>query len=316
MNGWVISMNKRLLFLGILCVIAALAIFAFAQRYFGQVEQAAQEQFLEERNVQQVLVYSRSLARGTKIQLSDLTWQERIGDNIPSWAVIDTGTTDLNFYREQFLLRDVDEGDYVSLDHMLRGSAGYMSLAIRPNLRAFAIPTSEVQLAGGFVEPDDRVDIVHTVVRDLDGDGRQNGITDFIIRNVRVLAVGSEALTGQVAQTSDQQQAQVSGPDTIEAETVTLELTEEQIVRLSSAMTTGTVTLALRPVSNNPMSASPTMGGSATIDSEYIASESNVATTDTGEDDAGVIGVVARPNDGRPTIRIISNTSVRQQVIE
>lgn len=311
-------MNKKLLILGLLFVLGAIAIFAVAQRYFGSVEQEAENKFTSERNIQEVLVYSRPLARGVKLRAADMSWQERMGENIPSSAILKSSGPDYSRFENQILLRDVDFGDFVSDSHMLSGSAGYMSLAINPNLRAFAINASDVQLVGGFVEPGDRVDIVHTVVRDLDGDGRQNGISDFIIKNARVLAVGAEPLTGNIAKAAQPESSEISKPDAIKADTVTLELTEGQIIQLSAAMTSGGVSLALRPIINNP-DGPPTFGGQSTIQQEagITYNDEQAASVDLGQNALGGGGTqagVKTYNKGQ-SIRIISNISERDQAI-
>jgi pilus assembly protein CpaB len=124
---------------------------------------------------------------------------------------------------------------------------GFLSDAITPNMRAVAIRVSTDKIAGGFILPDDRVDVVHTIVRDIDGDGFSNGISNTVLRNVRVLAVGAIAADRTISASAElkdpllgQEQNRI-----LSGETVTLEVTEEQASVLFSATENGTLRLSL-----------------------------------------------------------------------
>ncbi len=108
------------------------------------------------------------------------------------------------------------------------GGRASMSTRIDPNKRAATIVVNTVLSVGGFVEPDDRVDILLTWERE---DGQMG--TDVLLQNVRILAVD------QQIQADDK---------TVVAKSVTVELLPEQVQKLTLARTVGQFAIALRNV--------------------------------------------------------------------
>ena len=104
-----------------------------------------------------------------------------------------------------------------------------MAATIAPGMRAMSIGVSVASVAGGFIQPNDRVDLLVTMI--VDGTPKR-GITKTVLSNVRVLAID---------QASDSKNKAVS-----DVKTVTLELTPEQVNSTSMAQAMGTLSLALR----------------------------------------------------------------------
>jgi pilus assembly protein CpaB len=105
-----------------------------------------------------------------------------------------------------------------------------MSATLTPGMRAVSIAVSVASLAGGFIQPNDRVDLVLT---SQTADGGKKFRATTILRNVRVLAVD------QVF--SDKNQKPVS-----DVKTATLELTPQQAERVTRAQASGVLSLSLR----------------------------------------------------------------------
>ena len=115
------------------------------------------------------------------------------------------------------------------------GAAGYMAATVSPGMRAIGVPVNAETGAGGFILPNDRVDVVLT--RQLPGEGRSfESIT--ILSDVRVLAVDQTAHQGK-----DQ--------ETVVGKTATLELTLKQAELVTRAKETGTLSLALRSIGDS-----------------------------------------------------------------
>ncbi|MEO0363763.1 MAG: Flp pilus assembly protein CpaB, partial [Pseudomonadota bacterium] len=124
---------------------------------------------------------------------------------------------------------------------------GYLALALQPRMRAVGVQISEAKTAGGFIMPNDRVDVLLTVIRDVDGDGAATGATRTVLTNVRVLAVGSvtfdeRALSGG----GGRDDGGGDTPPTLTGKTATLEVSPEQAEALLSAAASGQISLALR----------------------------------------------------------------------
>lgn len=111
------------------------------------------------------------------------------------------------------------------------GQRASLSAVISSGMRAMTIRVNDVLGVAGFVLPGDRVDIMLTreIVKD-------QPITDVLLQNVKVLGIDQRA---------DEQN---NTPDVVKA--VTLEVTSEQAQKLTLAAQVGTLSLALRDVSN------------------------------------------------------------------
>ena len=136
------------------------------------------------------------------------------------------------------------------------GSAGFMAATIKPGMRAIGVPVNAETSAGGFILPNDRVDVVLT--RDMSGGngGPKNFISQIILQDVRVLAID------QIAHQEKDQQ-------TVVGKTATLELTPVQAELLAAAHESGILSLALRalgdsdgePVANVTLHRRPLVAG-------------------------------------------------------
>ena len=187
-----------------------------------------------------LLVASQAIIRGEKLGPGNLEWQDwpqaAVGEGVvvreqkPEAIEEYTGWTS----RATFL-----PGEPIRPERLAEGHGGMMSVMLSQGMRAVAIPVSAESGAGGFVMPDDRVDLVHTIVRDADGDGVEEPVSRTIISNVRVLAVD------QMAQTVEGEEGKAKV-----ASTVTIELTPQQVEALSNARNSGQLSLALRSVAD------------------------------------------------------------------
>src|SRR6201998_851179 len=117
--------------------------------------------------------------------------------------------------------------------------SGFMAAILPTGMRAVSTEISPETGAGGFILPNDRVDVILSK-RDKNPD--RTGPTDvinseIILSNVRVLAI-------------DQAPKEKDGQNTVVGKTVTLELKPEQAETLARARQTGTRALALRSITD------------------------------------------------------------------
>ena len=129
-------------------------------------------------------------------------------------------------------------GEPIRMDRLVKGpTAGLMSTMIGPGMRAVAIniDASGDRSAGGFIVPNDRVDVLRTF-RDDEASKQGQGdvmVTQTILSNVRVLAIG------QNIQTADGKPVVIGG-------NATLELDPKQAELVVLAQRTGQLSLVLR----------------------------------------------------------------------
>jgi pilus assembly protein CpaB len=117
--------------------------------------------------------------------------------------------------------------------------SGFMAAILPTGMRAISTEISPETGAGGFILPNDRVDVILSK-RDKNPD--KSGSADIvnseiILANVRVLAI-------------DQAPKEKDGQNVVVGKTVTLELKPEQAETLARARQTGTLALALRSIAD------------------------------------------------------------------
>ncbi|RYE32110.1 MAG: Flp pilus assembly protein CpaB [Hyphomicrobiales bacterium] len=111
---------------------------------------------------------------------------------------------------------------------------GFLSAVLPAGMRAVAISTDSrgANTAGGFILPNDRVDVISTM-RGESGGNRETYASEVLLRNVRVLAIGQNV-------------QERNGEKVVVGETATLEIEPAQVENLVQAQKTGTLSLALR----------------------------------------------------------------------
>jgi pilus assembly protein CpaB len=104
-------------------------------------------------------------------------------------------------------------------------------------MRAVSTEISAETGAGGFILPNDRVDIILTRRNKAEGNnsGQEQISSETILSNVRVLAI-------------DQAPKEKDGQNTVLGKTVTLELKPEQAETLARSRQSGSLSLALRSI--------------------------------------------------------------------
>jgi pilus assembly protein CpaB len=117
--------------------------------------------------------------------------------------------------------------------------SGFMAAILPTGMRAVSTEISPETGAGGFILPNDRVDVILSK-REKNPD--RNGPADIvnseiILGNVRVLAI-------------DQAPKEKDGQNAVVGKTVTLELRPEQSETLARARQSGTLSLALRSIAD------------------------------------------------------------------
>ena len=120
--------------------------------------------------------------------------------------------------------------------------SGFMAAILPAGMRAISTEISPETGAGGFILPNDRVDVILSKRDKSNGTGASEVInSEIILANIRVLAI-------------DQAPKEKDGQNTVVGRTVTLELKPEQAETLARARQSGTLALALRSIADVNMS--------------------------------------------------------------
>jgi len=117
--------------------------------------------------------------------------------------------------------------------------SGFMAAILPTGMRAVSTEISPETGAGGFILPNDRVDVILSK-REKNPDRNASNdivISEIILSNIRVLAI-------------DQAPKEKDGQNSVVGKTVTLELKPEQTPLLAAARQAGTLALALRSIAD------------------------------------------------------------------
>jgi pilus assembly protein CpaB len=121
--------------------------------------------------------------------------------------------------------------------------SGFMAAILPQGMRAVSLDVSPDTGAGGFILPNDHVDVVltHRDKASEKATGIERYTSQIILSNVRVLAV-------------DQNVEEKDGQKVVVGKTATIELTPRQTETLALSRQVGTLSLALRSLLDSPSS--------------------------------------------------------------
>lgn len=226
----------RVIILSVALLAAGAAAF-LAMNLTGRetVVQMQAETVVKKEPVINVLVASANLPVGSRLTEESMRWQ-----GFPENGIVEGFITEQNRPKALDELKDaiirmpVFEGEPIRAEKIADANSAVMSSLLPSGKRAVATEITVSTSAGGFILPNDRVDVLR-VMRDEAARGNEY-ITEAILTNVRVLAIG-QALTDKNAQGT-----------AVGSNTATLELSPRQVEQIISAqrMGGGTLTLALR----------------------------------------------------------------------
>jgi len=117
------------------------------------------------------------------------------------------------------------------------GDGGVLAAILPAGMRAISTKIKEETSVGRLILPNDHVDVI--LIRRMRSRGQDQHVSDTLLTNVRVLAIGQQIETKEGKKSSDSS-----------ASTATLELTPRQAEQLALAAQMGDITLALRSVAD------------------------------------------------------------------
>ncbi|MGI9387742.1 MAG: Flp pilus assembly protein CpaB [Methyloligellaceae bacterium] len=193
----------------------------------------------------EVLVAAKDINLGDSVHSKDLKWQPWPKDAaVKGYVTRQNKPKALSDFSGAIARAPFLAGEPITNQKLIKKSDGGVMAAILPSgMRAISTPIREETAAGGFILPTDRVDVI--VTRRLKTALREEHVSDTVLRNVRVLAIGQN-----IEQKGDKKVAN--------GKTATLELTPRQTELLTLAQSMGDISLALRSLADaNPGNKGP-----------------------------------------------------------
>jgi pilus assembly protein CpaB len=187
----------------------------------------------------EVLVATADVALGQGVKPTDLRWQTWPAEMVPPGAIKRSEAPNgLDEFVGATVRIALLAGEPVRREKIIKGQGGFMSALLPSGMRAVAIGIDNrgTTSAGGFILPNDRVDVIQTAPATGHG-GASTSMSQIILANVRVLAIGQNI-------------QERNGEKVITGESATLELTPEQAELVVLAQKVGQLSLALRSMAD------------------------------------------------------------------
>lgn len=200
----------------------------------------------------EILVAARDISLGTSLQQTMVEWRKWPKEGIAEGYIVRGNAPDgLNLEKEPAIARSAFFiGEPIRESKLVRAGKGYMSAILPSGQQAIATSISTATSAGGFILPNDRVDVIMT--RRADEDQGGEFITETVLENVRILAI-------------DQTIEEKDGEAVVVGETATLQLSPDQAKILTVAQQMADrLSLALRSLED--------VGNEETKGAEYLLS--------------------------------------------
>ncbi|PLX37964.1 MAG: Flp pilus assembly protein CpaB [Hyphomicrobiales bacterium] len=231
--------SKRLILIAVAIVAGLLAAMLLVNAIGQKPEKQTVITKVEEIPSDEVLVASVDVPIGKMITPNELQWQKWPQSGLGGAYIVRssrpqaleelTGT----IARTPFL-----SGEPIKEQKLIRSDRGFMSAILPKGRRAIAVQVSALNTAGGFVLPNDRVDVILTRQRSNGGE-RQEWYSETILENVRVLAID------QTIEDREGEKAVVG------RETATLELGPSEAEIIAQSQQLGSISLALRSIADS-----------------------------------------------------------------
>jgi pilus assembly protein CpaB len=188
--------------------------------------------------LQDVLVASSDLLPAQTLTKETLRWQAWPPSALnPVYITRSSRPDALNALAGAIVRNRISVGEPIREENLTPRHAGFLATILPAGKRAMAVRTSAENTAGGFIKPNDRVDVLHS-------DGQAH-VSRTILRNVQVLAIDDLVDDTSKDGNNKNNKANVIG------KTATLELDPSQAEVLTAAQATGTLSLSLRSVVDN-----------------------------------------------------------------
>jgi pilus assembly protein CpaB len=187
----------------------------------------------------EVLVAKSDIGLGQSVKQDDLQWQ--------TWPAAAASNTFIRRDSQAEAMKTVAgsiarapfiAGEPIREAKLVKANgSGFMAAILPSGMRAISTEISAETGAGGFILPNDRVDVILTKREKAQTSGTDVVNSEIILPNVRVLAI-------------DQAPKEKEGQNAVVGKTVTLELKPEQAETLARARQGGTLSLALRSIAD------------------------------------------------------------------
>ena len=187
-----------------------------------------------------VLTVTRDFAIGETIKAEDMVWAPWPKSSLVEGYFVETTVpASIETLTGSVVKAALYKGEPLLPQKVVqKGEQGLLAAMMDPEMRAVSVEISAESASGGFILPNDRVDLIVTYDQKADDDRgiRERTVASTIIKNVRVLAIDQNYATNAEGETSRL------------GSTATIEVAPKEAELVAMAQRIGDVTLSLRPL--------------------------------------------------------------------
>ena len=229
----------------ILVAILAGGLAAFlATRGDAPVKVVSGPEVVVEEEKTQILVAIAPIGMGERLSPKSVQWLDwPAGAVRPDYITVAASPDALEQVTGAVARFEIFPGDPILEQKLVRTEQGYLSAVLAKGMRGVSIAVTADSASGGFIVPNDHVDVV------LTRQSQTGQVSETILHNVRVLAIGKRlGETGATGAQADPDDPRVEV--FVEDAIATLELDPVQGETVINAAKVGTLSLVLRSIAD------------------------------------------------------------------
>jgi pilus assembly protein CpaB len=192
-----------------------------------------------------VLVAARDIGVGERLSAKSVAWQDWPDSAVRPEYIPNETTPDAPDAMNGSVARfEIFEGEPIREAKLVTTDQGYLSAVLAPGMRGVSISVTPESGSGGFITPNDHVDVVST------HSSSGGEISETVLANVKVLAIGKSLGGSKSGGNSDDAESGSSSKGFSRSTIATLELDPAQAETLLAAANSGSLSLVLRSVAD------------------------------------------------------------------
>ncbi|WP_374620041.1 Flp pilus assembly protein CpaB [Devosia sp.] len=193
---------------------------------------------------EQILVAKLPIGVGQRLTEETIEWQDwpelAVRPEYVTKTALPDALTEMNGAVARF---EFFPGEPIMQQKLVRSDQGYLSAVLAKGMRAVSVQVSAASASGGYIMPNDRVDLV------LSRPGTSGTVSETILSNIKVLAIGLRlGEAGTTGETPDPEDPRSSVFQDSAIATLELDPAQGELVINSSRI--GTLSLVLRSIAD------------------------------------------------------------------
>jgi len=243
---------SRIILLLVALLAGGLAAFFFVATTNTPPEQVVVQgpaQIIQEQKAR-ILVAKTQIGVGQRLSEETVEWQPWPELAVRPEYISDTSMPDALTQMNGTIARfEFFPGEPIMQQKLVHTDQGYLSAVLPQGMRAIPVQVSAASASGGYILPNDRVDVV------LSHAGTTGSISETILENVKVLAIGTRL--GEAGTTGAKADPEDPKSDVFADTIAVLELDPVQGETVINSTRLGTLSLVLRSIADYAQTTAP-----------------------------------------------------------